>query len=244
MATCLTMLSGKFKYLFAFTAGLLFCSLLDDLPYIYFQILRFVVTASAIFYAFLAHSEQKTIVMAVFSCIAILFNPLIPFYMKRETWIIVDISTGIIFLLYGLYRIFPGWNPKRNLISDDPITTEDKILEETIDEIAKILEMPTDMKNVFKENVFSTERDFYIEKIKSMKEPIGGWLFLFAANFAADNLETGRFHVYRGVLGMEGQIFMRIFYKATDLSVERGVLNKEIADKNKNLVRNNIKEVG
>jgi hypothetical protein len=74
-------------------------AIFDGLPYGFFTILRFIVSISAIYLAWLSYeykSEQYWII--VFIIITILFNPIIPIYLTREIWIPIDIITGIFFL--------------------------------------------------------------------------------------------------------------------------------------------------
>lgn len=241
------MLFGKLKYLFIFTSVLLFCSIFNGLPYIYFRFLRITVTLSAIFYIILSYKDNK-IVSIIFCAIAFLFNPLIPIRLSRETWIIYDIITGVVFLTYGYFRHF---KPRRNFINTNNIveilflgTKEDLILNETIDKVCKILEMPDDFKQAFKNNLFRTDNDILYKTIKESKEPYIGWLFLFASNFAADNLETGRFHIYRGLLSVTGHELKSLFIKATRFAVMNGILDQETADNNVKIVNENIKRVG
>ncbi len=78
-------------------AALLFWAL-DRHPYGYYQILRFVTTGAA---AFCAYSFWKHRVKAIpwgFISIAVLFNPIAPIHLARQTWLPVDIATGIVFL--------------------------------------------------------------------------------------------------------------------------------------------------
>lgn len=75
-------------------------ALLPDLPYAYFQFLRWIVTLTAIFYAYSAYNTSKTAVVVVSILIAILFNPIAPIYLERETWVVIDVITaGILFFI-------------------------------------------------------------------------------------------------------------------------------------------------
>lgn len=62
----------------------------------YYTLLRFLVTFGAILWAIQFHEKNQNLFITFF-IIAILFNPIIPIYLGRELWRIVDFITGIIF---------------------------------------------------------------------------------------------------------------------------------------------------
>jgi len=99
------------------------------------------------------------------------------------------------------------------------------------------------MKEVIADIVVSSYEELYKEKIDNNEE-IAGWMSLHIANFAADNLESGKFHVYRGVLGVAGNEFLEMFKRATKSAVEYGILSSAQAKKNQSIVLKSIKEAG
>ncbi len=82
-------------------AAMLFGSLLDGLPYAYFQLLRWVVCISAGLWAYHGYERDDKLTMAIFIPIAILFNPIAPVYLRRGTWIPIDVISGLLFLARG-----------------------------------------------------------------------------------------------------------------------------------------------
>lgn len=69
--------------------------------YGYFQILRWYICISSGYTAYEIYDynpENKWIY--IFSSIAILFNPIIPIYFSKNAWIVIDISTTIVLLVY------------------------------------------------------------------------------------------------------------------------------------------------
>ncbi len=81
-------------------SGFLFIALFDGLPYGYFTLLRFVVCIVGIYLAYKIYENNKeSIWVWAFSGIAVLFNPIIPIYLKRATWTIIDLIVGIFLLL-------------------------------------------------------------------------------------------------------------------------------------------------
>ena len=68
-------------------------------PYGYYMVLRLVTCASAAFVAFEAHKWQKMGWVWVFAPVALLFNPLVPVHLSRETWQPIDVLVALIFIV-------------------------------------------------------------------------------------------------------------------------------------------------
>ncbi len=81
----------------------LFMAMAEGLPYGFFQFLRFVVCGVTAYLAFLAHKFNRRLYFKIFIGIAILFNPIIPFYLSRGPWVIIDIIVGV-FLIVSIFR--------------------------------------------------------------------------------------------------------------------------------------------
>jgi hypothetical protein len=77
-------------------------------PYGYYTFTRIVVCGSAAFLAFSSWADGGLNKgwAVIFALIAVLFNPLIPVYLKRETWIYFDFGVASIFAAHlGLARL-------------------------------------------------------------------------------------------------------------------------------------------
>ena len=79
-------------------AGMLIWAL-DDHPYDYFTFLRIIVCCVAGYCAVLASEQQKDPWIWILGGIAVLFNPIIPIHMSRETWRVIDIAVAIVLLV-------------------------------------------------------------------------------------------------------------------------------------------------
>jgi len=66
-------------------AALMLLLALASWPYGYYQLLRFVACGVAVYVAFMAYNWQKMWATWLFGFIAVLFNPLIPIHLSRET---------------------------------------------------------------------------------------------------------------------------------------------------------------
>lgn len=74
---------------------------LGDWPYAYYQLLRWVVCGSAAYSVYIAYTQKRRVWTGTFAVVAILFNPIAPFYMERETWQILDVVAAIPFLAFA-----------------------------------------------------------------------------------------------------------------------------------------------
>ena len=69
---------------------------LDRHLYSYYKLLRWVVCGATVYSGFLAMEQEKKAWVWAFGIIAVLFNPIIPFRLDRETWHIIDLIVAVI----------------------------------------------------------------------------------------------------------------------------------------------------
>lgn len=75
--------------------ALLLLSCLFDMPYGYYQLVRFLSLVGFSALAYKAKSSNKEIETAVFISLAILFQPIFKISLGRELWNIVDVIVGV-----------------------------------------------------------------------------------------------------------------------------------------------------
>jgi len=73
-------------------------------PYGYYILLRWMITISAVFLLSLAYEQKETFWLFSMGIIAILFNPIIPVYFDKETWVVIDFIVAIMFLV-SIFKI-------------------------------------------------------------------------------------------------------------------------------------------
>lgn len=73
-------------------------------PYGYYILLRWVVALSALFLLWLAYESKKTFWLFIMGIVAILFNPIIPVHLEKETWVVIDVIVAILFLV-SIFKI-------------------------------------------------------------------------------------------------------------------------------------------
>ncbi len=68
-------------------------------PYGYYILLRWIITASALFLAWIAYDLEKVLWVVLMGLVAILFNPLIPIHLAKSGWVLIDFVSAILFFL-------------------------------------------------------------------------------------------------------------------------------------------------
>lgn len=92
-------------YLILATAFLL--GSFGDWPYSYYQILRWVVVITAAYAAYQSYVAERWFWTWTLGLIAILFNPVIPFYFGRGTWELLDLGAAAVFIVF-MFRHNPN----------------------------------------------------------------------------------------------------------------------------------------
>ena len=80
------------------TLAVLFFICLADMPYGYYQLVRFAALLGFSLLAYRASSNMDKSGMVIYICLAILFQPLVKISLGRQLWNIVDVITGIALL--------------------------------------------------------------------------------------------------------------------------------------------------
>ena len=89
------------KKLLYIPAAVLFIGVFP-LPIGYYTLVRLVVTAAAAYIAYDTFQKDKQSGWIwVFGFVAILFNPLIPIYLDKEIWMVIDLAAAVLFLFYS-----------------------------------------------------------------------------------------------------------------------------------------------
>jgi hypothetical protein len=84
-------------------------------PYWYYQLLRWVTSLVAAYTAYTSYNDKKMLWAGVFGLVAIVFNPIAPFFLERNVWQIWDMLAGIVFVAYPFVTMF---GPKRRIQKD------------------------------------------------------------------------------------------------------------------------------
>lgn len=79
--------------------AVLFFLCLLDMPYGYFQLVRFTALIGFVILAYKANEQGQKIEAIIYVCLAILFQPLIKISLGRELWNVVDVIVGLALLV-------------------------------------------------------------------------------------------------------------------------------------------------
>jgi len=69
-----------------------------SLPYGYFIFMRWFVCAACVFHIYLSYTMRKQLSVVVFAVLAILFNPLVPIHLNKESWMPIDLISAAVIL--------------------------------------------------------------------------------------------------------------------------------------------------
>ena len=105
--------SPKFFILPLIIAAVLFISI-ADLPYGFYTFMRIVVPLLSAIYLLFAYmmNEEFSLMLIPNIIITVLWNPILPVYMDKETWIVIDAIAGIceIAIAFYAYRLWKADN--------------------------------------------------------------------------------------------------------------------------------------
>jgi len=68
-------------------------------PYGYYILLRWVVTGAALFVLWTSYELKKQAWVWIMGITALLFNPIAPIHLDKETWVVIDFIVAGVFLI-------------------------------------------------------------------------------------------------------------------------------------------------
>lgn len=93
--------SEYFKKLSLVTGVMLLLAIPSMWPYGYYQLLRWLVSGVAVYNAYGAYDKKEQNWILVMIGVAILFNPIAPFFLAKKTWVILDIIAAFIMFVFS-----------------------------------------------------------------------------------------------------------------------------------------------
>lgn len=75
--------------------AVLFFLCLLDMPYGFFQVVRFAALVGFVILAYQANEKENKTEMIIFICLAVLFQPLMKISLGRQVWNVVDVIVGV-----------------------------------------------------------------------------------------------------------------------------------------------------
>lgn len=80
-------------------AGLALIFALFNLPYAYYQLLRWLVCIVACYGGYIAKYNRRVIWIWAFVALAVLFNPIAPIQFNRDMWAPIDVASAIVLVI-------------------------------------------------------------------------------------------------------------------------------------------------
>jgi len=99
MATARDFLVRRPHLIPASIAAMMLLAAVGKWPYAYYQVMRWAVCAAGVFVAYKGWMFKRAWALWVFGLVAVLFNPLLPIHLKRETWAAIDVLAAAIFVV-------------------------------------------------------------------------------------------------------------------------------------------------
>jgi hypothetical protein len=81
-------------------AGVALFIAIAQMPYGYYQLLRWFICGVGAYGAYLSYEQKKMKWVWILGIIALVFNPFFKFYFTKETWVIIDLVAGILFCIF------------------------------------------------------------------------------------------------------------------------------------------------
>ena len=90
--------------------AILFFLCLANMPYGYYQLVRFVALVGFAILAYKANDQGQKTEAIIYVCLAILFQPLVKIALGREIWNVADVIVGVGLIISIFIR--PSNNPR------------------------------------------------------------------------------------------------------------------------------------
>lgn len=84
------------RWLCIISGGLLMSGILD-LPYLYYMFLRSAIMITSLVIAYSLYKSKSKFWALTFGAVAILFNPIIPIYLDKQNWTLIDFVVAVLF---------------------------------------------------------------------------------------------------------------------------------------------------
>ena len=94
----------KLEYIIKVSLSVFMFLCLFDMPYEFYQLVRFVSFFGFAILAYKSHQKENEIETVVYACLALLFQPFLKITLGRDLWNIVDVIVGAGLLLSIINR--------------------------------------------------------------------------------------------------------------------------------------------
>ena len=121
-----------------------------------------------------------------------------------------------------------------------------KKLKLTLDDFEKEFDNPSFkiVREIIENTALKSSKEF--DNFINTNENLESWVIGHITNISGDLIESGQYHIYRGVLSQfgPGEDLLRLFDQSIDFNLKLGLIENEFAVEQKKQIRLNIKMVG
>lgn len=95
-------------FILPFVIAIIMTISVADLPYGFYTLMRIIVPMLSAIFAVLLLIELDgfSLILIPNILIAIIWNPILPVYLDKDTWIVIDIVAGISQVIMGFYALY------------------------------------------------------------------------------------------------------------------------------------------
>ena len=162
-------------------------------------------------------------------------------YITPILWVIGIALISNVIRSYALSKFLEKDSVKKRQIKDLEVKEAMEILKEAENKFGTGFDL---VREQIEKGINENTKQFLevVQKWRSVRK----YVYSMIANISGDMVESGQYHIYRGVLNPmgPGQNLLKIFDSAMDELVKLGDTDKENAEKQKKAIRENIKGVG
>jgi len=97
------------KYIGIISGVILLLAMFNFWPYVFYILLRWFVCGASIYFAYFFNQKKLKGWLFIFLAIAFIFNPIIPVYSIKSSWMIIDFVSSILFFIAS----YPSKNEKK-----------------------------------------------------------------------------------------------------------------------------------
>ena len=186
-----------------------------------------------------------TIVNFFVSDYALLTKSIVEFfggrYMTPTLWIVGIMILSNIIRIYTLSKYLEKDDEKKQ----EPKNFEFKEAMEILDEAEDKFEADFGVVREYVEKGLDANKEQFLELVQKSGS-VRKYIYTVIANISGDMVESGQYHIYRGVLNPmgPGEGLLKIFDGAMDELVKLGDTDAKNAEKQKKAIRENIKNIG
>lgn len=94
-------------------AIILLLGALQTFPFVYYQIMNWVVVGASLVTIQQAYQRNLTPLGWLFALVAVVFNPLAPLYLRADVWHIADIAAAVLFIISFAFITTKKQSPTR-----------------------------------------------------------------------------------------------------------------------------------